>query len=109
LILIQLWWFGKNFFIFNNSETLSILLGRAAETDEIRQKIEEITQEGNRGNISMIESYQTRLALAKPSQKLFEEFMEELKLKVTPGFEQILSKVRKEFPSVQIIMLVLSF
>jgi hypothetical protein len=86
------------------SETLSLLLGRAAETEEIRQKIEDTTQEGNKGNISMIESYQTRLSLAKPSKKLFDEFTEELKEKVTPGFEEILSKVRKEFPSVQIIM-----
>ena len=52
----------------------------------------------------MLESYQKRLELANPSVKLFNEFMEELKTKVTPGFESCLEKVRNDHPKVQIIM-----
>eukprot|EP01080_Neovahlkampfia_damariscottae_P008935 gene8935-884_t len=85
-------------------ESLSILLGRAAESVEIAEKIQAITQQGNRGQITMLQSYQKRLELANPSVKLFNEFMEELKTKVTPGFEECLKKVRQDFPKVQIII-----
>lgn len=93
-------------------ESLVTVLEYSLKSNDIKWKekvkqIEQITQLGVTGKISMPESYKQRLAIAKPTIASITKYLHDAKQndKITPGMRQLIADFRKQFPNVGIHVL----
>jgi len=86
------------FFDFDSTiltiESLDFLI--AQSNPEIAKEVEEITNKGMNGQISLFESISARLKLAKIKQNNLQEIAKQMPIYITPGLQEIIANLQEK-------------